>query len=116
MADTPKPQPGAVRRSNRFIAFHQLTGLCQALRLAVQVRAEPGDVTLALLQRLRAEVAENYHGATINNLPDVDKSTNAVDRLALAELLRMTLLAFLTTEEVAEQRRTMGRGRDPSSN
>ena len=36
MADTPKPQPGAVRRSNRFIAFHQLTGLCQALRLAVK--------------------------------------------------------------------------------
>lgn len=101
-------QPRRVTRSNTVLASFQIEGLCKALRELVLRGIEPGDVARGLLRSLRDTVVGSVIGATVEHIPEVTKEALASDLLVVAEVLRATMLAFLTPEEAEEQRGTFG--------
>ena len=98
-----------ITRTDRFVLSYQLEGLCIALRLAVEVQQEMDGTILGLLKRARQHFDSIIvRGRVAQDLPDVDGGISLVGALALAETFRMTLLAFLTPEELEDAKQTMG--------
>ena len=97
-----------IERSDRYILSYQLDGLCLALRLMIQFGATPGAKTLQLLTKLRTEVGKNVTGPAMKDVPDIDPHASLPELVAVAEVLRSTLQAFLSPEEVSEKRGPLG--------
>lgn len=95
-------------RSNNFVASYQIEGLCTALRVVVSSGAQPGKSARELLRCLRDGFVESGTGTTVEQIPEVTDSTPAADLLIIAEVLRATMLAFLTPEEIEENRGVFG--------
>jgi hypothetical protein len=95
-------------RSNLFIASFQVEGLCTALRATTAVGGQPGPATLELLKSLRDAIVSVGSGLTVEHLPEVTNEMNSYDVLTTAEVLRTTILAFLSPEEAEEQRGVFG--------
>jgi hypothetical protein len=95
-------------RSGLFILSFQLEGLCTTLRQTVPYNLPVGPATLAMLVRIKKAFDGMVSGPPVENLPDVDKDTSPVDVLMVAEILRSTLLAFLSPEEVDQRRTALG--------
>lgn len=95
-------------RSNLFVASFQIEGLCSALRMTVASGAKPGPAALELLKSLRDALVRTDTGLIIEHLPNVNDDMDPHDVLATAEVVRTTILAFLTSEEVEEQRGVFG--------
>jgi hypothetical protein len=98
----------AVYRSERFVLSYQLDGMCQALRLIIQLKEKPGVKTLQLLTKLRSEVGRNVTGQALKDVPDFDATTTLPELVAIAEFLRATMVAFLSPEETKERSGSMG--------
>ena len=92
-----------IERSAKFILFMQLESICQALRLAIQTNASTGNLTIKLMEKLRQDLITIVEGRAIKSLPELADPTTA-DLLAFAETARGTILAFLTSEEIEEQK------------
>jgi hypothetical protein len=97
-------------RSGRFILYFQADGVCNALRLAVQVCQTPGPETVALLQAMAEDARLIGEGNAFDRLPSITEDTSAVDMLVAAEVIRTSMQCFLSPEEVEEQRRVIGFG------
>jgi len=97
-----------IDRTGVFIISFQLEGLCTALRLTVPQGLLPGTGTLAILKKLVADFESISSGQCLKNLPTISESSSPMDVLAMAETLRMTVLAFLSPEEISEHRRAIG--------
>jgi len=70
-----------------------------------------------MLRSLRDGFLEGGDGPTIKLIPEMDTASTPSDLLAIAEVLRVTMLAFLTPEEADEQRGHFGfRQTDSSDN
>lgn len=111
MTDDNKPEP--VSRSDRFILYFQLDGLCSALGMCMQTGQEPGPDTLGLLAKVMEDVQHNVKGRALSNLPALSDHPCLADILALAEFLRSTILSFLSSEEAEEGKEMrMGFGRN----
>lgn len=95
-------------RSNLFIASYQVEGLCDALRRTISVGAQPGPESLKFLKSLRDAIVSVGSGLTIEHLPEISLDMNAHDVLAAAEVLRTTIIAFLSPEEVQDHRGAFG--------
>ena len=108
MAEKTEP----VTRTDRFILFFQLDGLCNALRLGVQAGQQPGTASLALLRKFRNDLLSNIQGVPTAGLPEIEEVADALDILALAEVMRTTIMAFLTPEELTEGKKAVGFGRE----
>ena len=95
-------------RSNLFVMSFQVEGLCTAMRTTVSVGGEPGPATLSLLKNLRDSFVSVGSGFTVEHIPSIHDGMNPHDALAAAEVLRTTILAFLSPEEAEEQRGVLG--------
>ena len=90
-------------RSNNFIVYFQIEGVCMALRQLVPHGVEPGPQTRQLVRNLHDGLVEVSSGKPIEHIPEVTDNTGPADLLVIAETLRSTMLAFLTPEEVKER-------------
>jgi hypothetical protein len=97
-----------INRSNVFILSFQLEGLCAALRIVVPNGLEPKAGTLALLKKLHDDFESICTGRSLQNFPTIDELLSPVDMLAVAEVLRLTVLSFLSPDELSEQKQTFG--------
>ena len=68
----------------------------------------PGPATLKTLQDLHAAFAAIHSGPSLDVLPAIDFNSPPADVLAFAEILRTTVGAFLSPDEVTEKRRAIG--------
>jgi hypothetical protein len=94
-------------RSNLFVMSFQIEGICSAIRTTVSMGDRPGPATLTLLRSLRDSFVSVGSGFTVEHIPTVHDDMNPHDALAVAEVLRTTILAFLSPDE-AEERGTFG--------
>lgn len=102
-------KPGIqIDRTGVFIISYQLAGLCHALRLTVPNGLKPGNDTLAILTKLIADFNSISSGSCLRDMPTISESSSPVDILSLAETMRMTVLAFLSPEEIREHQRAVG--------
>jgi hypothetical protein len=97
-------------RSCRFILYFQADGVCNSLRLAVQVGQTAGPETVALLHAMTEDARLIGEGKAFERLPAITEDTSVVDMLVAAEVIRASMLCFLSPEEVEEQRRAIGFG------
>lgn len=97
-----------IDRSNLFIIAFQLDGICAALRHALSCGLAPGPATVKSLQQLHAAFAAIHSGPSLDVLPSIDFNSPPSDILAFAEVLRTTVGAFLSPDEVAERQRVIG--------
>ena len=95
-------------RSGLFVLSFQIEGICTALRHAVPYGLPVGPLTIAMLRRFKGTFDSIAKGRPVEDLPDVDENTSPVDVLSVAEVLRATLMAFLSPEEVEERRVAIG--------
>jgi len=95
-------------RSGLFLLSFQLEGLCTALRQVVPCGLPLGPQTVVVTQRLKGTFDSIASGPAVENLPDIDEDTAPVDILMLVKILRSTLLAFLSPEEIGERRSVLG--------
>jgi hypothetical protein len=92
-------------RSDEFLASFQMQAMCSSLRSLVAVGADPGPEARAFLKSLRDAFVSRCSGRAIDRIPEVEDDTSGPALLVIAEILFFTNLAFLTPEEVEEQRR-----------
>ena len=97
-------------RTGLFLLSFQLEGLCTALRQVVPSGLPLGPETIAMARRLKLTFDGIASGPPVEGLPDIDETTAPVDVLMLIEVLRSTLLAFLSPEEIDERRTVFGFG------
>ena len=95
-------------RTGLFILSFQLEGLCTTLRQVIPSGLPLGPETIAMAQRLKVTFDSIASGPSVEGLPDIDETTAPVDVLMLIEVLRSTLLAFLSHEEIEERRSVFG--------
>ncbi len=88
--------------------YFQADGLCNALRLGVQLGQTPGPKTTQFLIGLTKAVRASCSGDPIDRLIDITNDSSVIDMLVAAEILRSTIHAFLTPEELEEQRKSIG--------
>ena len=103
-----------IDRSGRSILSFQLQGLCNALRIAVQVGQPLGTASASLLVKLRSDMLSIVSGRCVDGLPEIDDTCSPADLLVHAEVLNETLNAFLSPDEGEEKRRVFGFGQVPS--
>jgi hypothetical protein len=96
------------KRSNNFVASFQIEGLCTALRILASSGVQYGNTAWELLRSLRNAFVESGTGVTVEHIPEVSDKSSPADLLIIAEVLRSTMLAFLTPEEVRENRGVFG--------
>ena len=101
-------KPIRVDRTQWFMLYFQADGLCNALRLLAQTNQSPGNATIELLKALKAESEVIGNGKAFERLPDIGQGSSLSDMLVAAEVIRSTMLAFLSPEELEDQRRAMG--------
>lgn len=98
-----------IERSGLFIVSFQLEGLCSALRLAVQTGQPHGKETIAILKKLNQDVSTVIlRGKILERMPAIPDEACTVDLLAIAEILRHSLMVFLTPVELEEQQSSFG--------
>jgi hypothetical protein len=97
-----------IKRSGNFLLYYQAEGLCQALRLTMQTRQDPGPTMIAFLKTLRDCALKVGTGEPFERLPKINDNSPITDLLVAAEVIRTTMLAFLTPEEMEEQKRVFG--------
>ncbi len=97
-----------IKRSGNFLLYYQTEGLCQALRLAMQTRQEPGPTTIEFVKKMRECAQTIGTGEPFERLPENNDNSPITDLLVTAEVIRTTMLAFLTPEEMEEQKRSFG--------
>jgi hypothetical protein len=97
-----------INRSGLFILSFQLEGLCAALRHTVPHGLPPGRATVALLRKLYDDLDALHTGRAIERFPSIDDALSPVDVLSIAEMLRSTVVAFLTPEEREERHLEFG--------
>jgi len=61
-----------------------------------------------MVRRLKSAFDGITSGPPVEGLPDIDENSDPVDVLMLVEVLRATLLAFLSPEEIDERRTALG--------
>jgi hypothetical protein len=96
------------KRNDFFVHSFQIEGLCMALRQTISLGLAPGPTSISILKSLRDRTIEISSGQWLANLPEVHSEMNAQDVLTVAEVLRTSVLAFLSPEELQEQRGTFG--------
>ena len=101
-------QEKVVERGGLSIISFQLEGLCNGLRQTVPRGLAPGKDTVAIIKKLLADFASISTGKLLKDLPTLSETSNPVDILVMAETLRTSVLVFLTPEEIAEHRGTIG--------
>lgn len=97
----------------RVMAF-ELEGLCEGLRSTVPNGLQPASTTVDIMNRLLADFSEKSDGCVLDDLPAMDENTSPVDMLIVAEILRSSLMAFLTPIEREERERLFGFHADES--
>lgn len=97
-----------INRSALLVMAFEVEGLCTGLRQTVPNGLEPSNTTLSLMNKLLAMFSEKSDGGVLDNLPALTEDTSPVDCLIVAEILRSTLMAFLTPDELDERDRTFG--------
>lgn len=95
-----------IERSGRFMVYFQATGLCEALRTAIQAGGKPGKLTVEFLRKLREDAQQIGAGPAFERLPPVDDTSSPADLLIAAELIRSSMLAFLSPEEIEKSERS----------
>ena len=102
-------------RSGLFILSFQLDGLATALRYTVPAGAPVGPETIKMAMRLKSAFERVTSGEPVENLPDVSIESAPSDVLMLVEILRASLLAFLSPDEAEERRDVLGFRASPDS-
>jgi len=69
------------------------------------VNLEAGTAARDCLRDLRQKFIANARGPNIETIPDVDESTTTADMIVIAEVLRATMTAFLSPEDIQERGR-----------
>jgi hypothetical protein len=108
---TPKymdPHITRIDRSNILILAFQLEGLCTALRQSIASGLPPGPATLESLGKLHHAFSLVHSGPSLELLPNIDANSSPSDILAFAEMLRTTIGAFLSPDEIIEKQRAIG--------
>jgi len=68
----------------------------------------PGPATFKTLQQLHEAFAAIHSGSSLDILPSIDSDSSPADVLAFAEILRTTVGAFLSPDEVSDKHRAIG--------
>ena len=97
-----------INRSALLVMAFEVEGLCTGLRQTVPNGLEPSATTRSIMNKLLAQFSEKAEGVVLDNLPALTQDTSPVDCLIVAEILRSTLMAFLTSDELDERDRTFG--------
>ena len=97
-----------ITRSNLLIIAFQLDGFCTALRHATSCGLPISSATFETLQRLRDVFAAVHVGPSLEVLPVINGGSSASDLLLFAEILRTTVGAFLSPDEILEKHRAVG--------
>ena len=97
-----------INRSALLVMTFELEGLCNGLRCTVPNGLAPSATTVAIMNRLLDAFSRKAEGCVLDELPKLDENTTAVDLLIIAEMLRSTLMAFLTPDERDDRHRTFG--------
>jgi hypothetical protein len=97
-----------INRSALLVMAFEVEGLCTGLRQTVPNGLAPSATTLSIMNKLLATFSEKSNGGVLDNLPALTEHTSPVDCLIVAEILRSTLMAFLTPDELDERDRTFG--------
>ncbi len=101
-----------IDRSNLLIIAFQLDGLCPALRQCVACGLAPGAATFETIRKLHAAFTLMHSGPSLEVLPEIEANSPTSDILAFAEMLRTTVGAFLSPDEITEKHRAIGFHRD----
>ena len=96
------------KRSVLLVMAFEVEGLCTGLRQTVPNGLAPSATTLSIINKLLALFSEKAEGGVLDNLPALTPETTPVDILIVAEILRSTLMAFLTPDELNERDRKFG--------
>ena len=99
-----------INRSSLLVMTFELEGLCNGLRCTVPNGLAPSTTTIAIMNRLLDEFSRKADGCALDELPKLDEKTAPVDLLIVAEMLRSTLMSFLTPDERDARDRTFGFG------
>lgn len=83
----------------------QLEGIMAGLRHAIACGQTPGDLTIQWLNKIRQDFQHASDGDPITRIPEIKSGSGAADSLVIAEMFRRSVIAFLTPEEVDDQRR-----------
>src|SRR4051794_5577849 len=97
-----------IERSNLLIIAFQLDGLCAALRQSIASGLPPGPATFESLGKLRTAFSSIHSGPSLDVLPEIDANSSPSDILAFAEILRTTVGAFLSPDEIIDKQRAIG--------
>src|SRR5258708_1259845 len=97
--ETPSDQT-LTHRSGLSILSYQLDGLCSGLRQVVPYGQPVGPLSLSILKRLKLTFESIVDGPALEGFPEVDEESSPSDVLVIAEVLRSSLLAFLSPEEM----------------
>lgn len=97
-----------IKRSALLVMTFELEGLCNGLRCTVPNGLAPAATTVAIMNRLLEAFSRKAEGCVLDELPPLDENTTPVDLLIVAEMLRSTLMAFLTPDERDDRDRTFG--------
>ncbi len=101
-----KSKPIATR-SELFLMSLQAQGLCFAMRQSFQ-SGDYGPKVVEFLSDLRDAFVEIATGDSIDRLYEVTPDLKNEELLVLAEVVAATIQAFLTPEEIMDQRETFG--------
>jgi hypothetical protein len=102
-----EPHVTQIDRSNILILAFQLEGLCTALRQSIASGSAVGPATSESLSKLRAAFSSVHSGSSLDVLPKIDANSPPSDILAFAEMLRTTVGAFLSPDEIIEKQRAI---------
>ncbi len=97
-----------INRSSLLVMTFELEGLCNGLRCTVPNGLAPSATTITIMNRLLDEFSRKAEGCALDELPTLDENTAPVDLLIVAEMLRSTLMSFLTPDERDARDRTFG--------
>jgi len=101
-------EPVVLSKSNLLILAFQLDGVALALRHALSCGQPPSGDTIKTLQKFKDEFVAMHTGQSLNVLPSIDEITAPCDLLIFTEILRSTMAAFLSSEELIEKQRAIG--------
>lgn len=104
----PEENANIIDRSALFILACQSEGLCCSLRQTVPNGLSHGPGTVSMLKKLLNDFDSLSSGKPVENFPEINESLSSTDLLTIAEVVRSSILAFLTPEEKKEHDKTFG--------
>jgi hypothetical protein len=90
------------------VASFQIEAISNALRRLVLNAIEPGLVTQKTLQNLRDVFVAGASTTSVKQISEVTEEMSTEDLLINAEILRVSMIVFLTPEEAEGQRGYFG--------